>query len=111
VFAKERSGLIELAAIIARQHHERFDGRGYPAGLERHDISIYAQLVAIAEAFNDATTTGVAAPGGRPAPLTEHQALAYLDRQSGTTYDPEVIEGLRLVVDSPLGDASVPAPT
>ena len=111
VFAKERSGLIELAAVIARQHHERFDGRGYPDGLERHDISIYAQLVAIAEAFNDVTTHGVYAPGGRSTPLTEHQAIAYLDRQSGTTFDPEVIEGLRLVVESPLGDVPVPTPT
>ena len=106
VFAKDRSGLIELAAVIARQHHERFDGRGYPDGLERHDISIYAQLVAVAEMFYDMTTTGplVAGGGGKTQPLSEPQALAYIDRQSGTTFDPEVVEGLRLVVESPLGD-------
>jgi putative two-component system response regulator len=105
VFAKDRSGIIELAAVIARQHHERFDGRGYPDGLERHDISIYAQLVAVAEMFHDMTTTGPFLPGGaRSAPLSEPQALAYIDRQSGTAFDPEVVEGLRLVVESPLGD-------
>jgi putative two-component system response regulator len=107
VFPKERSGLIELAATIARQHHERFDGRGYPDGLERHDISIYAQLVAIAETFNDATTSGVVGPAGRSTPLSDYQALAFIDRQSGTTFDPEVIEGLRLVVESPLGEPAV----
>ena len=105
VFAKERSGLIELAAIIARQHHERFDGRGYPDGLEKHDISIYAQLVAVAETFNDMTTVGPYTVGGRATPLSEKQALAYIDRQSGTAFDPEVVEGLRLVVESPaIGD-------
>lgn len=105
VFAKDCSGIIGLAAIIARQHHERFDGRGYPDGLERHDISIYAQLVAVAEMFYDMTTTGAFGPGGgKTAPLSELQALAYIDRQSGTTFDPEVIEGLRLVVESPMGD-------
>ena len=105
VFAKERSGILELAAIIARQHHERFDGRGYPDGLEKHNISIYAQLVAVAEMFYDMTTTGPHQPGGaRPVPLSEPQALAYIDRQSGTTFDPEVVEGLRLVVESPMGD-------
>jgi response regulator RpfG family c-di-GMP phosphodiesterase len=105
VFAKERTGLIELAAVIARQHHERFDGRGYPDGLERHDISIYAQLVAVAEMFYDMTTTGPFIPaGGKSQPLSEPQALAYIDRQSGTTFDPEVVEGLRLFVESPLGE-------
>ena len=110
VFAKERTGIIELAAVIAHQHHERFDGRGYPDGLERHDISIYAQLVHVAEAFNDAVTVGPAG-AGRSAPLSEHQALAYIDRQSGTTFDPEVVEGLRLMLESPLGEPPVPAKT
>jgi putative two-component system response regulator len=101
VFAKEKTGLVELAAIIARQHHERFDGRGYPDGLEKHAISIYAQLVFVAETFNDAVTTGP--PGSsRTAPLSEVQAMAYIDRQSGTTFDPEVVEGLRLMLESPI---------
>jgi putative two-component system response regulator len=105
VFTKESSGLLELAATIARQHHERFDGRGYPDGLEKHDISIYAQYVAVAETFYDMTTTGPHQPGGaKSVPLTEAAALAYIDRQSGTAFDPEVVEGLRLVVESPHGD-------
>ncbi len=108
VFPKERTGIVELAAVIARQHHERFDGRGYPDGIEKHDISIYAQLVLVSETFNDAVTVGP--PGaGRATPLTELAALAYIDRQSGTTFDPEVVEGLRLVVESPLGEPAVPA--
>ena len=106
VFPKERSGLIELAAVIARQHHERFDGRGYPDGLEKHDISIYAQMIAVAETFNDMITVGpYVVGGGKSSPLSEKQALAYIDRQSGTAFDPEVVEGLRLVVESPtIGD-------
>jgi putative two-component system response regulator len=107
VFPKERTGIVELAAVIARQHHERFDGRGYPDGLERHNISIYAQLVLVAETFSDAVTLGP--PGaGRTTPLTEHAAMAYIDRQSGTTFDPEVVEGLRLMIESPIGEP-VPA--
>jgi putative two-component system response regulator len=108
VFPKERSGIVELAAVIARQHHERFDGRGYPDGIERHNISIYAQLVLVAETFHDAVTVGP--PGaGRATPLTETAAMAFIDRQSGTTFDPEVVEGLRLVVESPIGEPPVPA--
>jgi putative two-component system response regulator len=108
VFAKERTGIVELAAVIAKQHHERFDGRGYPDGLEKHNISIYAQLVLVAETFNDAVTVGPPA-SGRSTPLSEVQALAYIDRQSGTTFDPEVVEGLRLMIESPVGEPTLTA--
>lgn len=107
VFPKERTGIVELAAVIAHQHHERFDGRGYPDGLERHDISIYAQLVLISETFNDLVTIGPLGSPGRSTPLTETAALAYLDRQSGTAFDPEVVEGLRRTIESPVGDSPV----
>jgi putative two-component system response regulator len=109
VFPKERTGIVELAAVIARQHHERFDGRGYPDGLERHDISIYAQLVLISETFHDLITVGPAGAHSRSTPMTETAALAYIDRQSGTTFDPEVVEGMRLVIESPIGEPPVPA--
>jgi response regulator RpfG family c-di-GMP phosphodiesterase len=88
----------------ARSHHERFDGRGYPDGLKGTAISIYAQLVLVAETFIDMVTTGI---GRAPNPLSEQQALAVIDRQSGTAFDPEVIEALRLLVTTPLGQPVV----
>jgi putative two-component system response regulator len=100
VFGKERSGLIDLAAVIARSHHERFDGRGYPDGTKAKDISIYAQIVSVAEAFVDAVTVGV---GRAPNPLSEVQALAVIERQTGTAFDPNVVEALRLLVTSATG--------
>lgn len=103
IFGKEPVGLLDIASKVARSHHERFDGRGYPDGLSGGEISIYAQIVAIAEAFIDVTAGGV--PGAaRTQPLTENQALAYIDRQTGTAFDPEAVEGLRLVIESPLGE-------
>jgi len=104
VFGKERTGIIDLAATIARSHHERFDGRGYPDGLKGTAISIYAQLVSVAEAFIDATTVGIR---GSATALSEMQALAVIERQTGTAYDPEVVEALRLLVTSPLGQPVV----
>ena len=104
VFGKERTGVIDLAATIARSHHERFDGRGYPDGLKGTHISIYAQLVGVAEAFIDATTHGIR---GSSNPLSEIQALAVIERQTGTAFDPEVVEALRLVVTSPAGQPVV----
>jgi putative two-component system response regulator len=105
VFGKAPTGLLELAATIARSHHERFDGRGYPDGLKAHDISIYAQLIAVAETFSDAVTVGLHSNGSRhPTPLTEQQSLAYIERQTATTFDPEVVEALRRTVQAPVGE-------
>jgi len=110
VFGKEPAGLLALAAVIARSHHERIDGRGFPDGLKGGDISIYAQIVAVAEAFSDAVTIGVHAPGHKTTPMTEVAALAYIERQTGTTFDHEVVEGLRLMVQSPMREMP-PVPT
>jgi putative two-component system response regulator len=100
IFGEDKSGMIDLALTIAQSHHERFDGRGYPKGIKGHEISLYAQLVSVSEAFVDAVTTGI---GRNPTPLNEVQALAAIERQTGTAFDPEVVEALRLVVTAPLG--------
>ena len=109
IFGKSPVGLLDIASKVARSHHERFDGRGYPDGLAGGEISIYAQIVGIAEAFTDAMQFGVPAPGRVAQPLTETQALAFIERQTGTAFDPEAIEGLRLVVEKPLSDAPAPS--
>lgn len=46
------SGLYEYAYDIARHHHERWDGRGYPDGLKGDDISLWAQIVSIADVYD-----------------------------------------------------------
>lgn len=44
--------LLQMAATIALQHHERYDGTGYPNGLKGEQISIYGRIVAIADVFD-----------------------------------------------------------
>lgn len=46
------SGLYEYAYDIARHHHERWDGRGYPDGLKGDEISLWAQIVSIADVYD-----------------------------------------------------------
>ncbi|WP_081638536.1 HD domain-containing phosphohydrolase [Vibrio azureus] len=46
------SELIQLAATVAHQHHERWDGDGYPNGLKGEEIHIFARIVAIADVFD-----------------------------------------------------------
>jgi response regulator RpfG family c-di-GMP phosphodiesterase len=44
--------ILKAAAVIAHQHHEKFDGSGYPQGLKGHDIHQYARIVAVADVFD-----------------------------------------------------------
>jgi putative nucleotidyltransferase with HDIG domain len=77
----------------ARSHHERFDGRGYPDGLERGSIPFIARVVCVADAFN-------AMIARRPyrAPLPPTHAIEELKRNSGTQFDPAVVEAMIDVV-------------
>jgi HD-GYP domain-containing protein (c-di-GMP phosphodiesterase class II) len=71
---------------VAAEHHERWDGRGYPAGLNGDRIDFNARVVAVADAF-DAMTS---ARSYRPAAGYE-EAAAELERCAGTQFDPEVV--------------------
>jgi putative nucleotidyltransferase with HDIG domain len=89
-------------------HHERWDGRGYPAGLVGEEIPEAARIIAVADAF-DALT---AAPEGER--LTAEQALDELDRRAGTHLDPAVVAALRTLAARPRGlpvpEVAHPAP-
>ena len=52
ILAKSGGDIIEMARLIALQHHERWNGKGYPDGIKGDDISIYAQIVAVADVFD-----------------------------------------------------------
>ena len=44
--------ILKTSAIVAYQHHERWDGKGYPKGLEKEDIHIYGRITAICDVFD-----------------------------------------------------------
>lgn len=74
------------------EHHERFDGAGYPKGLAGEDISLAARIVAVADSYDVMTA-------GRPyrKPLTPDAARAEIARGAGTRYDPRVCRALMQV--------------
>jgi polar amino acid transport system substrate-binding protein len=82
----------ELAARIARHHHERWDGAGYPDGLTGEQIPEAASIVTVADAF-DAMTRG--RPYRRPLSLA--RAVREIKSCSGTQFSPRVVKAfLRL---------------
>jgi ribonuclease P protein subunit RPR2 len=75
------------AKLVVRHHHERWDGDGYPDGLQGDDIPVLARVFAVADTL-DALTTD------RPyRPATDFDtARAEIARESGTQFDPVVVE-------------------
>jgi putative nucleotidyltransferase with HDIG domain len=73
-------------ADAVRDHHERWDGTGYPAGLAGEEISFAGRIVAVADAFETITATR---PYKRP--LSPEAARAELARSAGTHFDPAVV--------------------
>jgi putative nucleotidyltransferase with HDIG domain len=74
---------------IVRHHHERFDGGGYPDGLEGHEIPLEARIVAISDAFEAMASDR----SYRPA-LNYYDILEQLKQNSGTQFDPIVAKTL-----------------
>ena len=72
---------------VILQHHERYDGQGYPAGLLGDDSSVLAQVLAVADAYEAMTSA-------RPhrAALGRAEAVAELRRHSGTQFAPRVVD-------------------
>jgi putative two-component system response regulator len=79
------SPLLQMAEVIARSHHERWDGTGYPAGLAGEAIPLHGRLVALTDVF-DALTH--ARPYKEAMPVQE--ALREMDRMTGTHFDPRI---------------------
>lgn len=78
-----RSHLIQLGAAIAKAHHEKWDGTGYPSGLKGTDIPLPGRIVAVADVFDALTSTR---PYKTAWPV--EQARAYLLTQEGRHFDP-----------------------
>lgn len=83
---------LEGAAQVVGQHHERWDGAGYPYGIRGEEIDIGARIFAVVDAF-DAMVSDRVYRKGRPYEL----ALEELERCSGTQFDPLVVEAFKSI--------------
>ena len=80
-------GLDDKELSIIRNHHERWDGTGYPDGLEKDNTPLLARILAVADAF-DAMNSNRAYRKGMPLSV----CLQELTDNSGSQFDPEVVE-------------------
>jgi len=78
--------ILQAAAIVAGQHHEKWDGSGYPMGLVADQIHIYARITAIADVFD---ALGSERAYKKAWPLKE--ILAFLEREKGQHFEPQLV--------------------
>ncbi len=71
---------------IVRHHHERWDGRGYPDGLRGEEIPITARIISVVDCFD-----AVREDRQYRKAMTREEAIALLQANSGTMYDPDVV--------------------
>jgi two-component system response regulator RpfG len=87
ILKNSHSKYISLGADIALAHHERYDGTGYPNGLQGKDIPLDARIVTVADVYDALTSE-------RPykKAWSNREALEYLDANKGTHFDPGCVD-------------------
>jgi putative two-component system response regulator len=89
MLSRGRSELVRLCQRIARSHHERWDGAGYPDGLSEQGIPLEARIVAVADYF-DALTHERPYRGAQ----SERKTLDAINETSASHFDPVVVDAL-----------------
>ncbi len=87
ILSNSQSRYIQTGAVIALNHHERFDGTGYPNGISGKDIPLVARIVSVADVYD-------ALLSDRPyrQAWDAKDAQDYLQKQAGTQFDPICVE-------------------
>jgi putative nucleotidyltransferase with HDIG domain len=85
---------------IVSQHHERFDGKGYPHGLSGEDISLHARILALADVVDALISDRPYRPG-----WSREKVLVYTRENSGSQFDPSVVEAYHRIEAGRSGNA------
>jgi len=95
ILAGSPSRYLQMGAIIALGHHEKFDGSGYPKGLAGEAIPLTARIVAVADVFDALTSERPYKPA-----WTFDEALAFVKAESGRHFDPACVHAFGQRIDA-----------
>jgi putative nucleotidyltransferase with HDIG domain len=85
-------GFADLIPIVV-QHHERFDGSGYPFGLAGEEINLHARIFAVADVYDALISNRPYRPG-----WAREKVIAYIHEKAGTHFDPRVVDAFLQVM-------------
>ena len=97
ILEESDAAFISLGEVIARFHHEKWDGSGYPEGLKGIEIPIAGRITAIADVFDALTSR-------RPykEPFSVEKAFAIIREGRGSHFDPDVVDAFFAIQDNVL---------
>ena len=87
ILKKSTRSILRAAAIVAHEHHEKYNGAGYPEGRRGTDIHIYGRMVAIADVFDALTHKRVYKKA-----WSFDEAIDYLVAEKGKHFDPKLVD-------------------
>jgi response regulator RpfG family c-di-GMP phosphodiesterase len=94
ILKDSKRAIIQAGAIIARDHHEKWDGTGYPTGKAAEDIHIYGRIAALADVYDALRHRRC-----YKSPWTPEAVLAHIVSESGKQFEPALVEILKSRVD------------
>lgn len=79
--------ILKIAAIVALQHHEKYNGSGYPQGLKADDIHIFSRIVSLADVFDTLSDDRVYGKA-----WSDEDIERYIDKERGNHFDPTLVD-------------------
>jgi len=87
--------LMKMACTIALEHHEKWDGTGYPKNLQGEEINIYARIVSVADVYD-----ALISERRHKSAWSESETVTYIVSESGKSFDPEVVDAFIRIYES-----------
>lgn len=87
IFNKSQHELLQTVALIAYEHHEKWDGTGYPRGLKGEEIHIFGRISAIADVFDALCNKRVYKEAWQV-----EEVVSYISSESAKAFDPKLVE-------------------
>ncbi len=87
LLSKSEGNIISIARVVAHQHHERWDGKGYPQGLAGDQINLYAQITSVADVYDALSSKRAYKDAWKP-----DEAFNEIVKNKGTQFSPAVVD-------------------
>lgn len=87
ILKESQNEILQMASITALEHHEKWDGTGYPYGKKGEDINISARIVSLVDVFDALTSERPYKPA-----WSIEQTISYIKELSGKQFDPKLVD-------------------
>ena len=87
IFNKSKHELLKTAALVSHEHHEKWDGSGYPRGLKGEEIHIFGRITAVSDVFDALSHDRVYKKA-----WSIEETLEFIKSESGKAFEPKLVE-------------------